>query len=477
MRFEGCTLALIAGGQGRRLGGLCKAHLILPDGRTILQRTLDELRPLVDDVIVVGGDSANFAPLMTVGDLISDRGAPGGVYTACASAQTEWLLALATDMPSVSVHVLRQLWAEREGVDVVTAAISPGRLESLHAFYRAKTCALAFAPLLDAGQPSFAPLFESVRTKVVPAAELRRIDPELASFRNVNTPEDLQRHQLRIPPQRMEKGQKIHSVIHFGPKPQQAMDTVAVEEPLEIRVDEETIAVTMRTPGEDDRLALGFLFSEGLIRSFDDVSSIAHCGHPGEEGFGNVIEVKSAAGTAIDLERKLDSRRWSVTSSACGVCGRQTIEDLTRRCAPVQSTEQVSEDFVWRCAQKLRSAQPLFARTGGLHAAVVFDRSGEIIASSEDVGRHNAVDKVVGTLLFSKNPERAQLLFVSGRASFEIVQKAAAARIPIVASVSAASSLAVELAEAMGVTLISFVRNGSFNAYSHAERIECDAAR
>ncbi|HTP52814.1 MAG TPA: formate dehydrogenase accessory sulfurtransferase FdhD [Anaeromyxobacteraceae bacterium] len=260
-------------------------------------------------------------------------------------------------------------------------------------------------------------------------------------------------------------------------------DLVAVEEPLEIRVDGETVAVTMRTPGQDGDLALGFLFAEGIIGGPDDVGSAAHCGHLGEEGYGNVIDVRSAGGHRIDPERVLDSVRWSATTSSCGVCGRRSIDGLLARCTPLPREGSLRAEEIVRALEHLSTAQPIFARTGGLHASALYAAGGKVVASAEDVGRHNAVDKAVGSLLRQRllgvsRPagEPPLLLAVSGRASFEIVQKAAAARIPVVASVSAPSSLAVDLASRAGVTLAGFVRGDRFNVYANPWRLEASGA-
>ena len=246
-------------------------------------------------------------------------------------------------------------------------------------------------------------------------------------------------------------------------------DFVTIEEPLELRVDGDTVAVTMRTPGDDALLALGFLYGEGLIHSVDDVASVAPCGKPGDAGYGNMINVASGPGVSIESERVLRSRRFEAISAACGVCGRQTVDDLIARLRPVSRTVRFTRAQLFAAMATLSQSQPTFAQTGGLHAAAAFDRDGALLATHEDVGRHNAVDKVVGALLRQKRD--AALLCVSGRSSFEIVQKAAAARIECVAAVSAPSSLAIELATALDVTLIGFVREPRCNVYSHAHRI------
>jgi FdhD protein len=249
-------------------------------------------------------------------------------------------------------------------------------------------------------------------------------------------------------------------------------DEVVVEEPLEIRIAGETLAVTMRTPGHDRELVLGFLWSERLIASLKDVAAIAHCGRPGDAAFGNTIEVTPAPGVGLAVPDDPLARRGTITTSACGVCGRRSIDDLLARCAPVASGARMPRGAVTRAVDTLASRQPLFARTGGCHAASLATLQGEHVATFEDVGRHNAVDKAVGhALLAASLPAAERALVVSGRTSFEIVQKAVAAGVPIVVGVSASSSLAVDLARRAGVTLLGFARRGDFVVYAGGDRI------
>ena len=259
------------------------------------------------------------------------------------------------------------------------------------------------------------------------------------------------------------------------------LDTVAIEEPLDIRLSGDTVAITMRTPGADRFLVTGFLFAEGLIHSAGDLGGLAHCGRPGEEGYGNIVEVTPAPGLVLDLERMGLSKRGTLTTSACGVCGRRSVEDLMAVCTPLPPGPELSASVLAHTTERLRTVQPNFALTGGVHAVAALDAQGQVLVAFEDVGRHNAVDKVVGALVLEHGlsstrasrpaTSRATVLVVSGRVSFEIIQKAAMARIPIVASVSAASSLAIDLAERAGITLATFVRGGHFNVYAHPERI------
>ena len=253
-----------------------------------------------------------------------------------------------------------------------------------------------------------------------------------------------------------------------------AEDDVVAEEPLEIRAAGETMAVTMRTPGADRELAVGFLFAEGVIASRDDLGRVSHCGRPDQEGYGNTIDVAPGPGVSLDIDRLSATRRGTLTTAACGVCGRRSVDDVIERCTPLPvARASITSAAILDAVEGLRQRQPNFARTGGIHGAALHDREGRVAAAFEDIGRHNAVDKVIGAMILAGRipGEDAALLVVSGRASFEVVQKASAARVPVVASVSAASSLAVDLARATGITLCGFVRGGTMTVYSHPERI------
>jgi FdhD protein len=254
-------------------------------------------------------------------------------------------------------------------------------------------------------------------------------------------------------------------------------DTVAAEEPLEIRVqgpgqELRPVAVTMRTPGGDFELAVGFLFTEGLIAPAD-VSRVAYCDTlPGEDQRYNIVAVTLAR--PFDFDRL--KRNFYATSS-CGVCGKAALDDIEVRCAPVATGTRVPIDTLLGLPGALRAAQRLFERTGGLHAAGLFTAGGDVVSVREDVGRHNAVDKVVGEqVLAGRVPLDGHVLQVSGRLSFEIVQKAAVAGVPIVSAVSAPSSLAVEAGERFGMTLVGFVRDDRLNVYTHPERVTATAA-
>ena len=259
-----------------------------------------------------------------------------------------------------------------------------------------------------------------------------------------------------------------------------ASDWVAVEEPLEIRLGYSTpsghtassVSITMRTPGNDAELALGFLHTESIIHSPDDVTSVEHCGPAAPDtGNHNIVRVDLAPHVAVDLGRL---QRHFYTTSSCGVCGKSSLDALRVTGAePLQSGPALfRKDTLISMPEALRSHQETFEQTGGLHAAAAFNSQGEILVVHEDVGRHNAVDKVIGTLLMQNSLPANELgLIVSARASFELMQKTLIAGFPLLAAVSAPSSLAVQLAQEFNVSLVGFLRGDTYNIYSAGDRI------
>jgi FdhD protein len=249
-----------------------------------------------------------------------------------------------------------------------------------------------------------------------------------------------------------------------------ADDAVACEEPLEIRLGDTPLAVVMRTPGHDEELATGFLVTERVVRSLADVAGVER-GAPsgGRRAQGNTVRVTLRPGVEVDLEAL---RRNLYASSSCGVCGKATLANALAVAPPLDDDLRLPAAFFHDLPERLRKAQAAFERTGGLHAAGLFSGDGELVAVREDVGRHNAVDKLVGFAARSERlPLTGHVLLVSGRISFEIVQKALAARVPVLAAVSAPSSLAIELATAARMTLVGFLRGRGFNVYGRSERV------
>ncbi len=253
-------------------------------------------------------------------------------------------------------------------------------------------------------------------------------------------------------------------------------DTLATEEPLEIRLISgdvrQTAAVTMRTPGADFELAAGFLYGEGIVRSPEDILKISYCvdADLDAEQQYNIVNVKLRGSRDYDPK---SLERHFYTTSACGVCGKASLEQLELRgCPMILSGPNVAAEVIYSLPEKLRKAQGLFEATGGLHAAALFDARGNLVALKEDVGRHNATDKLVGwALLEGRLPLSNHIVMVSGRSSFEILQKCLAAEVPVVCAISAPSSLAVDVARRFGMTLVGFLRGKRFNVYNGHERI------
>lgn len=250
-------------------------------------------------------------------------------------------------------------------------------------------------------------------------------------------------------------------------------DMLAVEEPLEIRLGtggaHRTVSVTMRTPGHDPELAVGFLFTEGIISARDQVASARGCRS------GNVVRVDLRPGVPVEFDRL---ERHFYTASSCGVCGKTSLDAVRvqARTCPTPGRPVLDPSIVHRLPDALRAGQAVFDRTGGLHAAALFDPAGTLLAVREDVGRHNALDKLIGAeFLAGRTPLAERILLLSGRVSFELVQKAAVAGVPVVAAVGAPSSLAVELARDRGMTVVGFVRHDRFNVYTGADRIRDEA--
>ncbi len=255
-------------------------------------------------------------------------------------------------------------------------------------------------------------------------------------------------------------------------------DELVIEEPLEIRVAQQSLIVVMRTPGHDFELAAGFLYTESLIESVDDIEIIAYCEETDSDSkhfseFQNIVNVRLENG--FDLEEHSGWQRNFHANASCGLCGKMTIESVKHQVDPLTNDMRLKQSLFYRLNDKLREAQSVFEKTGGLHAAGLFSENGQLLIVREDIGRHNAVDKVIGQALLSDMlPLDKHILMVSGRASFEIVQKALFARIPFIVAVSAASTLAVDLAEEGNITLIGFMRGQHMAVYSHPERIQVE---
>jgi FdhD protein len=253
---------------------------------------------------------------------------------------------------------------------------------------------------------------------------------------------------------------------------------VAIEEPMEVRVNGAPFAVIMRTPGDDRDLAAGFLLAEDVVRQADELGLVEYCVDAEADARGNLLNVTVLGAAVTRLDDRLANRRQVMMTASCGLCGRRTIESLRARVDTVSGDWRVPASIIAALPATLRREQRVFEATGGLHAAGLFDREGRLLRMAEDVGRHNAVDKITGRyLLEGRLPLSDAILVVSGRTSFELVQKALLAGIPVIAAVSAPSTLAIDLAHESGITLCGFVRGGAFEVYAHPHRIVGSASR
>ncbi|MCB1207338.1 MAG: formate dehydrogenase accessory sulfurtransferase FdhD [Verrucomicrobiae bacterium] len=384
-------------------------------------------------------------------DEASDRGPLEGLRSALSASRAPFLLVLAVDLPRMEPAFLSRLLEAEGGVAPRTAK----GWEPLAALYPRRECLALVDEFLASGKRRLQDFLDEAASRgwirALPLAE-----SDLALFANLNTPDDLAA---------MEEGERDETVtiarFHLESGFVRTLDRVASEEPLAIRVNGASVAVTMRTPGHDEELAAGFLFTESVIRSASEIAEIARCPDVDPGGEGNTLDVRLLGET--DLSRLT---RHVFTSSSCGICGKATIDSVFCSFPPVPAHFQPDPALLLSLPAKLRSAQETFDRTGGLHASALFDREGRLLLLREDVGRHNALDKVIGHSLLHGIALDETVLLVSGRISFELMQKALAARIPIVAGISAPSSLAVKLAKESGQTLVGFLREKGFNVYS-----------
>jgi FdhD protein len=451
IRFDA---ALLAGGRSSRLGR-DKAFLDWR-GHPLYVTQLRKLASLGPERLWLSTRPEQPFPEVLEGvtrvvDAVPDLGPLGGLQSVLAASEAPFLLVLAVDLPKMEPAFLARLLDEGAG----TVPRSEQGWEPLAALYpRAGLLDLVEA-FLAAGKRRLQDLLDeaAARGLVKPLALDERSAP---LFANLNTPDDLAA---------LEEGAHDEAVsiarYRIDGGFVRTLDRVAAEEPLAIRVNGANVAVTMRTPGHDDELAIGFLLTEGVIRSVEEIAEIAHCPDVDPEGVGNTLDVRLRGET--DLSRLT---RHVFTSSSCGVCGKATIESVFGNFPPVARRELPDPALLLSLSAKLRSAQETFDRTGGLHASALFDRAGSLLLLREDVGRHNALDKVIGHALRHELPMDELILLVSGRISFELMQKALAARIPVVAGISAPSSLAVKLAKESGQILVGFLRERGFNVYA-----------
>jgi FdhD protein len=455
------TAVLLVGGESRRMGA-DKATLMI-DGKLLWLRQLDTLRNLHPDELLI---SARVRPAWSPADIEvvldepQSQGPLSGLTAALKRMRSTHLLALAIDLPEMTSGHLAKLWQlARPGVGVIPQW---GRyFEPLAAIYPATAVSIA-ASALAAGRLSLQSLIENLLEQHETCIYPISVD-ERSFYRNINSRDDLNRHdgaRMKAP----ERSIELTQVTEWEDgRVRSLQDSLAAEEPLEIRVDGFPMAVTMRTPGHDLELAAGFLLTEGIIKSQEQISSIRAV-TPENSVKSNRVEVELKDAT-FDHE---ELRRNFFAASSCGVCGKASINAIRLRGLPQPERGfRIDPEILCRLPEALRSKQEVFSQTGGLHAAALFDETGQLIVLREDIGRHNAVDKIAGWALQNgRLPLSQRVMLVSGRGGFEIAQKAVAMGIPILASVSAPSSLAVKLARELGLTLVGFLRGSRFIVYS-----------
>jgi FdhD protein len=426
MAERGLTGILLVGGASSRFGS--PKALFRHEGETLAERAWRVLGEACDERLAVGKRSDGLPLPFPLVDDDSDVRAPlAGLVAGLRAATTDRCLVVPVDCPELTAAELRALAVGCDGHDAAVPQTGP-----LPGCYR-RSALPTLERRLASGKLRLRDALAELSTA--------RVELPEATLVNLNAPPPLMTARVRV---RRVPGETEE-------------DLVAVEEPLEIRIGSRPVAVTMRTPGHDEELALGFALGEGLEPVFAS---------PTDDLAANTVELEVVS---FDAERL---RRHFYTSSSCGVCGKGAIDAVAVEAPPVQTGPTVSAALLAALPDRLRTAQPTFAATGGLHASGLFDETGELLCVREDVGRHNAFDKVVGWA-FSQRllPLERAIVCVSGRLSFELVQKAVLARCPFLVGVGAPSSLAVDLADAQGITLCGFARGGRLNVYTHAERL------
>lgn len=446
--------ALLAGGRSSRLGR-DKAFLEWR-GQPLYVAQLRKLASLGPERLWLSTRPEQPFPEVLEGvtrvvDVVADLGPLGGLQSVLAASEADFLLVLAVDLPKMESEFLARLLVSGGGA----APRTERGWEPLAALYpRAEFLGLV-DEFLEAGKRRLQDLLDEAAARGwINAFPLQ--DGDLPLFANLNTADDLAA---------LEEGVHDEAVAISRYRSEggfvRTIDRIAAEEPLAIRVNGASVAVTMRTPGHDDELATGFLFTESVIRSAAEIAEIVHCPDVDPEGVGNTLDVRLRGETDLSM-----LTRHVFTSSSCGVCGKATIEAVFGSFPPVPRRGLPAPDMLLSLPPKLRAAQETFDRTGGLHASALFDSHGTMLVLREDVGRHNALDKVIGHALRRGMELGETILLVSGRISFELMQKALAARIPVVAGISAPSSLAVKLARESGQGLVGFLRERGFNVYA-----------
>jgi len=452
--------ALIAGGRSARFGDLDKAFIDWK-GQPLYAFQLKKLSHLNPNKIFLSANSEQQFPAFLDGvnrinDEQADLGPLGAMLSVCRASDADFIVFLAVDLPMMDVKFIDELVQFAADSETGCVPRTERFYEPLAAVYPRTAWLEVIESAIDESSLSLQELVRSAKKAGIVSSIPVEPDQERL-FTNINTQEDLLATQQGM----LDESTLLDRYRVGQGFKHQVPDRIAVEEPLEVRVNGKSVAVMMRTPGHDDELTAGFLFTEGMISNGDEIQEIVHCPDVDPEGLGNTLDAR----LKVDLD--LESlTRHVFTSSSCGICGKATIESVFQNFPPIENPINMEPDILLQLSEKLRAQQDTFERTGGLHASALFSKTGELLLVREDVGRHNALDKVIGHCLMNEIDLSEVVLLVSGRVSFELMQKALAARISFVAGISAPSSLAVSLAKESGQTLVGFLRAGGFNRYS-----------
>lgn len=453
------TAAILAGGRSQRMG--VDKTLLEIDGIPMLTRVAQAMNAVCAHVVVVTTrpDAAESVGLPQGTRIVTDnpsyQGPLGAIATALEEAEDEWVFAVAADMPWVSPEVVRALWELRDGADVVVPR-NEGGLEPLLALYRVEAALTAAREALSEGERRPASLFEKVRVAEVPESRLREVDPNMRSLVNINTPHDLE---LESPEQaespEADQPVRLH-VIEVGTRRQRGMPT---EKAVTVYLNGVEIMTVQATPRDLEEFAIGFLYVEGFIT---DREALGH------------IEVDARRGmvfvnTSEELPEGMKTRKRFLTSG----CGRGVTFTSAGKAIdvdPIESDLTIGAEDVYEMMGQMSRAAFMYRDTGGMHACAV-GTGGKVATVREDVGRHNALDKVLGVAWLEAQPLERSVLLTSGRISSEMAIKAARSRIPIVVSRTAVTDLAAEVATALGLTLVGYARGGKLVVYTHPERV------
>ncbi len=429
------------------------------DGHTLVARVCETVGSVCERTIVVTNrpEALDDAGLPDGVDVIRDevayQGPLGGLASALAAADTEWVFAVAADMPHVEPDLIRALWDARGDGDAVVPLTDKG-LEPLLALYRAPACLGPAREVLATGRRRLVALFPQVKVVEIPVEQLRAADPDLRSLFNVNTPADLAEARETVP-EPTAKPRRLEVVEVATRRPR----TMPSEAPVTIHINDEEVATVQATPRDLEELAVGFLLSEGLL---SDRSAFGRVDVDLKRG---MVWVSTAEKVPSDL-----AERTRYLTSGCGKGVTFASVGHARGLAPVDSDLTVTPNDVYQLVRELGDAAIMYRDSGGMHAAGL-GRDGELLVAREDVGRHNAIDKVLGRAWLDGIPTVGAVLVGTGRISYEMAVKAAKARVAIAASRSAVTDLAADLADGLNITLVGYVRGGKLTVYTHPERV------